>query len=71
MKNLTVTKNVQMIDHAATGQRVRTLRKKAGLTQLALATKMGMSNSFLSELEKGSRCWTPELLSKVSPFLKK
>lgn len=70
MKNLTVTRNVQMIDHSATGAKVRELRRKADLTQAQLSAKLGISNSYLSELEKGKRNWSPEILAKLGTLLK-
>lgn len=40
---------------AAFGQRVRALRKAAGLTQEALAGAAGMDRAFLVEIEAGRR----------------
>lgn len=37
------------------GNRVRKLRKQAGLTQVELAEKLGMDRSYLADVERGKR----------------
>jgi transcriptional regulator with XRE-family HTH domain len=37
------------------GQRLRSLRKKHGLTQAVLADKLGLDRSYLAEIEAGKR----------------
>ncbi|MBQ2953145.1 MAG: helix-turn-helix transcriptional regulator [Clostridia bacterium] len=44
-----------MIDYVAIGQRIRALRHTKNLTQADLARRAGMSVSWLSHIERGSR----------------
>lgn len=52
------------------GERVRSLRMQIGLTQLELAEQLDMSQSNLSEMERGMRGLTLQQLIKVSRLLK-
>ena len=54
------------MDYAALGKRVRTRRKMMGLTQEALAEKLGISCSFVGHIERGSRKMSMETLIKLS-----
>lgn len=58
-----------LIDQAATAQAANTLLKKKKITGKALAEKVGVSPSYLSELRSGTRRWTPELAEKVAAVL--
>lgn len=40
---------------ARLGQRLRSLRKKRGLTQAELADVLGLDRSYLAEIEEGKR----------------
>ncbi|MGE3647543.1 MAG: short-chain fatty acyl-CoA regulator family protein [Reyranellaceae bacterium] len=48
------------------GVRLRRLREERGLTQAALATALGLSNSYLSQLEKNQRPLTVPVLLKIN-----
>ena len=50
------------MDYGALGQRVRYLRRSAGLTQSALAERVGVSASFLGHVERGTRVLSVETL---------
>lgn len=54
------TKAVQIIDHAAAGAEMRSKREKAKLSLRSIATKLGVSPAYLSDLELGRRAWTEE-----------
>lgn len=45
------------IDHYATGQSLRLLRKGAGMSLREMARRMTLSAPFLSDLELGRRNW--------------
>lgn len=51
------------------GQRVRTLRKRAGLTQEELAGQAGISVDFLSLVERGVNAPSFETLEKLADAL--
>ena len=46
-----------VIQHAETGREARLQREKRGVSLRALARKMGISASYLSDLELGRRHW--------------
>lgn len=48
------------------GQRVKTARKRLGLTQVAAAERIGIDQSTLSKIESGGyRTLTPDLVIKL------
>jgi transcriptional regulator with XRE-family HTH domain len=47
-------------------QQLRAGRKQAGLTQLMASRRLGVSQPYLSQLEKGLRFVTPELAERVT-----
>ncbi len=51
------------------GERIRLYRKKAGLTQEALAEKAGLHGSYISQLERGVKSATLETLECISEGL--
>ena len=51
------------------GQNVRTLRKKAKLSQIDLAAAVGIDRSYLSEIENGHRNFTIMLLQNLATVL--
>lgn len=54
---------------ASMGERVRELRKRAGMTQDDLAARTGMSKGFLSDIENGNRNVSSEFLLKLANAL--
>ncbi len=53
-----ITKTVTAIDHVATGESARRRRKQSKASLRSVATKMGVSAAYLSDLELGRRNWT-------------
>jgi transcriptional regulator with XRE-family HTH domain len=53
---------------AGIGDNIRRLREEAGITQEALASKMGISRTALSHIEAGSRKVSAEELAKLADF---
>jgi len=51
------------------GQRVRRLRKEQGLSQVALAAKVSVSQPTISTLEKYNRWSNSELIDRVAAAL--
>ncbi|TIH19263.1 XRE family transcriptional regulator [Marinifilum sp. JC120] len=52
------------------GMRIRTLRKSRGLTQEQLGDAAGISDKYLSEVERGGSKVSVEVLNKVADGLK-
>lgn len=48
-------KSIGSADHHRLGARLRTLREEAGLSQVALAARLGVTQSFVSNIETGER----------------
>ena len=53
----------------AFGKRVRALRVEAGLSQEKLAEKAGMHPTYLSDIERGQRNPTLEVISRLAKAL--
>ncbi len=53
----------RVLDSAAIGAAARKRREAAGLTQGEVAAGMGYSTSYISQLERGLKHWTPELIA--------
>lgn len=73
MKTLTPVKHskqVNLIDHVATGKIAMRRRKALGLSLRQASAIMGFSAPFLSDLERGRRNWNPNALEKFK-LLKK
>jgi transcriptional regulator with XRE-family HTH domain len=72
MKPELITVKVQsiLVDHMATGARMRQARKEAGIKLATVAEAMKVSSPFLSELERGRRNWTPLLAMKFKDAIK-
>lgn len=51
------------------GQVLRTEREKLGITGRAVADKLSISDSYLFDLERGSRRWTTELVNSYQSAL--
>ena len=62
-------KTIQVIDHEATGQVWRERRKELKISLREAARRMGLSASFVSDLELGRRNWTEELEQKFHNVL--
>ena len=53
------------MDYIAMGNHIRTQRRKQKITQEALATRVGLSASFLGHIERGSRIASLETLVAI------
>ena len=51
---------------AETGQRIRHFRQLRGISQEALALKIGMSPAYLGHLERGLKCPTIDTLHRIT-----
>ncbi|WP_373232982.1 helix-turn-helix domain-containing protein [Cohnella sp.] len=51
------------------GQRIRTERKKLSLTQEQLAERIGVSDAYIGQIERGERSPTLETLVKIASRL--
>jgi len=58
-----------MVDKPALGAKVRTLRRRRGLSQAALAERLGVSASYLNLIEHGKRPLPSPLLLKLAEVL--
>ena len=54
---------------AETGQRIRHFRQLRGISQEALALKIGMSPAYLGHLERGLKCPTIDTLHRITDAL--
>lgn len=54
------------IDHAELGRTARQRREQRGISLRACAIQLGISEAFLSLLERGKRNWTRELYHKAT-----
>lgn len=52
------------------GDRIKSIRKSRGYTQIALAEKVNIANSVLAEIEAGRRTPSKELAKRLAIFLK-
>lgn len=57
------------INHFSTGEKIRLLRKKAKLTQLVLAIKIGVNDSYISKLEQNKRVASLGTIRKLASAL--
>ena len=57
------------LDYTAMGRRVRMLRKQSRLTQAELASRVGISTSFMGHIERGTRIASLETLMGLSDAL--
>lgn len=57
-------------DNKFIGRNLRESRVHEGISLRAMALKIGVSSSFLSQLERGDRTWKPELTMKCLKVLK-
>lgn len=66
-----ITKQVEVIDHAATGAAMREKRMAAGLSLREMGERLHLSSMFLSDLERGQRNWTAERVQQFTDALTK
>ena len=59
-----------MLDYKAIGRRISTYRKKNGLTQAVLSEKLGISESYISQIERGVTTASLARLDKIADALK-
>jgi predicted transcriptional regulator len=52
-----IYKTVEVIDHVATGESMRQLRKSHKISLREVARRMKLSAPFISDLERGNRNW--------------
>lgn len=57
------------IDHSATATAVRAARVQRAVSQYSLSEALGISASYLSDLEKGKRNWSEKLVNAVEEAL--
>ncbi len=58
-----------MIDYKAIGRRISLYRKKKGLTQAALSEMLGVSESYISQVERGIAKISLSRLDEISEVL--
>jgi transcriptional regulator with XRE-family HTH domain len=64
------TKSVLTIDHVATGEVARILRKRCRKSLRSVAKKLKVSAAYLSDLELGKRNWNAERLIQFEKALR-
>lgn len=57
------------MDYKALGMQIFTYRKLIGMTQADLAQKVGISNSYIGHIERGTRKMGIDILVKISEVL--
>ncbi|XID92255.1 helix-turn-helix domain-containing protein [Paenibacillaceae bacterium WGS1546] len=57
------------MDNSMLGQRIQTERKKLSLTQEQLAERVGVSDAYIGQIERGERSPTLETLVKIASRL--
>lgn len=60
---------IRMIDYKSIGRRIAFYRKKAAMTQSALSEKLGVSESYISQIERGSARASLSRLAEISECL--
>lgn len=58
-----------MIDYKSIGRRIALYRKKANMTQSFLSEKLGITESYISQIERGSARISLSRLSQISDIL--
>jgi transcriptional regulator with XRE-family HTH domain len=58
-----------MVDYKAIGRRIAFYRKKASITQAVLSEKLGVSEGYISQLERGSAKIPLPRLVQIADFL--
>ena len=60
------TRSVTVLDHEATGRAIRTARVRSKRSLRSIARDLNVSATFLSDLERGLRHWTPTWVRRVT-----
>ena len=58
-----------MIDYTSIGRRIAFYRKKASITQAVLSEKLGITESYISQIERGSAKASLSRLAQTSDIL--
>lgn len=58
-----------MIDYTAIGRRIAFYRKKAAMTQSTLSEKLGVTESYISQIERGSAKISLSRLDQIAGIL--
>lgn len=66
-----VRKKIRALDSPATGRKFRALREATGIGLGPVAESMDISMTYLSELERGTRNWSEDLVKRFQEALKK
>ena len=59
-------KNIGELDMSRAGEKLKDIRVKLGLSQKALAKKMGVAESFINEVETGRKILNEAMMNKLS-----
>ena len=62
-ENLAKARAESAAEDAATGKRLRGLRRRKGLLACWVAKKIGVGDTYFCHLEKGRRHWTTDLVA--------
>ena len=60
--NIMEFKMTRETDQVATGENARKFRKEQGLSLKAVASRMGITSAYLSDLERGRRNWNEKII---------
>lgn len=60
---------IEMIDYASIGRRIAMYRKKRSMTQAALSERLGVSESYVSQVERGSAKVSLPRLAEIAELL--
>lgn len=52
------------------GNHMRSMREKAKISLRSVASKLGISPPYLSDLERGNRCFSEEMIARYKEALK-
>ena len=58
-----------LLDHGEIGRRIRRRRQELGLLQRELAARIGVSESFIGQVERGYKCCSAESVARLSRAL--
>jgi len=65
----TINLVIELIDYKAIGRRIKTCRKNAGLTQVDLAEKLGVTDKYISQIECGTSEVSLKRIFKLAELL--
>lgn len=69
MKLIACTKTVKAIDHLATAEKARSIRRSAGISLREMARRMGFTAGYVSDLELGRRHWNETRVNEFNKAL--